>query len=77
MQEAKFTFSVTFDKNKMLHFGKHHVVTYSHLFYYKDYVLDSNNNVASKGVAYTQPLVKLEFEIEVPGKIILTLRYFD
>ncbi|KAK3754817.1 hypothetical protein QZH41_002133 [Actinostola sp. cb2023] len=67
MQEIRFSFNVTFDQNSTLQFGKHHVITNVHFYYYKDYKEDASGNVISKGVSYTQPLITLQFEIEIPG----------
>jgi len=71
MQEISFTFNVTFDKDRSLAYGKHHVMSHVYIYYYKDYQENQNGDVISKGVAYTEPLITMHFEVEVPGKFIL------
>ena len=71
MQDTTFSFNVTFDKNKTLQFGKHHVMTHVHFYWFKDYTEDASGKVISKGASYIQPLITLHFETEIPGMVLV------
>ena len=63
------SFKVQFDPDKSLRPKHYDIVTPVQLLYYDDYTENSDGVVVSKGQLYTQPLGKVTFSIELPGKL--------
>ena len=68
---STISFKVLFDPEKSLKPKHYDIVTPVHLLYYDEYIENSDGVVVSNGTAYSHPLGKVSFDVELPGRILL------
>ena len=71
------SFKVAFDPERSLKPANYDVVTPVQLLYYDDYRENSEGKVLSRGRLFRQPLDKVAFNIELPGKLLFCSTYFS